>query len=102
MYARIASFEGDTDRVDQAVEAAKAQVETNWNSPPEGLERAKEMWMLVDRENGKGVGITLYETEEDLRAGDEALNAMSGPDPEGGSRRTGVGSYEVVLHKQRD
>jgi hypothetical protein len=102
MYARIASFEGDADRLEQGIAAAKAQVEANWESPPEGLEAAKEMWMLVDRENGKGLGITLYETEEDLRRGDEALNAMPGPDPEAGGRRTNVGFYEIALRKQRD
>ena len=102
MYARIATFEGDPDRADQAVDAARGQVEADWSSPPEGLEAVKEMWMLVDRKGGKGLGITLYETEEDLRRGDEALNAMSGPDPEPGARRTGVSAYEVVLRKQRD
>ena len=101
MYARIASFEGDADRMEQAINAAKAQVEANWESPPEGLESAREMWMLVDRENGKGLGITVYETEEDLRRGDEALNAMPGPDPEESGRRTSVGFYEIALRKQR-
>jgi hypothetical protein len=102
MYARIASFEGDTDRIEQSVEAVKAQVEANWESPPEGLERAKETWMLVDRENGKGLGITLYETEEDRRRGDEALNAMSPSVPDEAGRRTGVSFYEVALRKRRD
>jgi hypothetical protein len=102
MYARIATFEGEPDRVDQAVEATRGQVEANWESPPEGLEAAKEMWMLVDRKGGRGLGITLYETEEDLRRGDEALNAMTPPDPEATGRRTGVSVYEVALRKQRD
>jgi hypothetical protein len=99
MYARIATFEGEPDRVDQAVEAMRGQVEADWESPPEGLELIKELWMLVDREGGKGLGITLYGTEEDLRRGDEALNAMSPADPSG--RRTGVSVYEVALHKER-
>ena len=34
------------------------------------------MLMLVNRETGKGVGITLFDTEEAMRRGDEALNAM--------------------------
>jgi hypothetical protein len=102
MYARIASFEGEPDRVDQAVEAVKGQVESNWESPPEGLENAKEMWMLVDRDNGKGVGITLYETDEDMRRGDEALSAMSPPVSDETGRRIGVSFYEVALRKQRD
>ena len=36
-----------------------------------------ELWMLVDRENASGLGITVYETEEELRRADAALNAMS-------------------------
>jgi hypothetical protein len=100
MYARIASFEGDPDRMDEALEAVRAQVESNWESPPEGMEAIKEMWMLVDREGAKGLGITVYETEEDLRRADAALNAMTPADPSG--RRTDVSIYEVELHKERD
>jgi hypothetical protein len=100
MYARIASFEGEADRLDEALKAVRAQVEKNWESPPEGLDAVKEMWMLVDREGAKGLGITVYETEEDLRRGDAALNAMTPADPSG--RRTNVSIYEVELHKERD
>ena len=35
------------------------------------------MLMLVNRETGKGVGVTLFETEEAMQRGDEALNAMN-------------------------
>ena len=35
------------------------------------------MLMLVDRKTGKGLGVTLFESEEAMRRGDEALNAMS-------------------------
>ncbi len=99
MYARIATFEGEPDGVEQAIEAARGQAEANWESPPDGLEVVKELWMLVDREGRKGLGITIHETEEDLRRADDALNAMSPPDA--GGRRTGVSVYEVELHKER-
>jgi hypothetical protein len=101
MHARIATFEGDPAMADRAIEAIRGQVEAQWDSPPEGLENAKELFVLVDREGGNGLGITLYETEEDLRRGDEALNAMSQADPEATGRRTDVSTYEVVLHKER-
>ena len=58
-----------------------------------GLEDAK-MLMLVNRETGKGVGITLFESEEAMRRGDEALNAMN---PGGSERRTSVEFYEVPV-----
>jgi hypothetical protein len=99
MYARIATFQvGEADQVEDTIAAAREQVEENWASPPEGMETAKELYMLVDRENLTGVGVTLFETEEDLRRGDEALNAMS---PRGAGQRTDVAFYEVMLHKQR-
>jgi hypothetical protein len=99
MFARIATFQvGEADQVEETIDAARAQVEETWASPPEGLETAKDLYMLVDRENLTGVGITLFETEDDLRRADEALNAMS---PRGAGQRTNVAFYEVMLHKQR-
>ena len=50
------------------------------------------MLMLVDRDSGKGLGITLFETEDAMRRGDEALNAMN---PGHSERRTSVEFYEV-------
>ena len=55
--------------------------------------------MLIDREHGRGLGISLYETEEDMQRGNEALNQMSPPAQ--GGRRTDVALYEIALHKQR-
>jgi hypothetical protein len=55
--------------------------------------------MLIDRKAGRGLGITLFETEDDLRKGDEALNKMSPPDVEGG-RRASVEVYEVVFKRE--
>ena len=101
MYARVAKFAGEPAMADRAIEAVRGQIEADWESPPEGLENVKELFVLVDREGGSGLGITLYETEEDLRRGDEALNAMSPPDPEATGRRTNVSTYEVVMRKQR-
>jgi hypothetical protein len=91
MYARVATFQGDPARADEAIAAVRAEVESG--EPPAGLENAK-MMMLINRETGKGMGLTLYETEDDMRRGDEALNAMT---PDGGGQRTSVDFYEVPL-----
>jgi hypothetical protein len=56
------------------------------------LEGAK-LLMLLDRTSGKGIGITLFESEEAMRRGDEALNQMN---PSSGSR-TSVEFYEVPV-----
>jgi len=47
-------------------------------------------------DGGRSVAISLFETEEDLRAGDAVLNDMSPPDDGFGSR-TSVENYEVAV-----
>jgi hypothetical protein len=101
MHARVATFEGtEPERAEKAMEEGKRQMEDGFDSLPEGLEGAKEVWMLYDRSTGKGLGITLFETEEDLQRGHEALNAMSPADPDA-SRRTNVDFFEVAVRKAR-
>ena len=92
MYARVATFESDPGKVEEAIALVRGQVESG-ETPP-GLEGAK-MLMLVNRETGKGVGVTLFETEEALRRGDEALNAMN---PGATERRVSVEFFEVPVH----
>jgi hypothetical protein len=91
MYARVATFQGDPAKVDEAIGRVRAEVESG--TPPPGLEGAK-MLMLVNRESGKGVGITLFDSEEAMRRGDEALNAMN---PGVSGERTSVEFFEVPV-----
>lgn len=91
MYVRVAAFEQSGD-VDAAIEMVRNDVATD-NRPP-GLEDAKGFMMLVNRETGKSLGIVMFETEEALKRGDEALNAMS---PTGEGSRTSVEIYEMPV-----
>ena len=90
MYARVATFESDPSTVDDAIAMVREEVA---GDTPAGLEGAK-MLMLVDRETGKGVGITLFESEDAMRRGDEALNAMN---PGASEARTSVEFFEVPV-----
>ncbi len=91
MYARLATFESDPSAVDDAIGTVRRQVDSG--SAPPGLEGAK-MLMLVNRQTGKGIGVTLFESEDAMRRGDEALNAMN---PGSSERRTSVEFYEVPV-----
>jgi hypothetical protein len=95
MYARVATFESDPANVEDAIELVRGEVESD-RTPP-GLEGA-QMLMLVNRETGKGLGVTLFDSEEAMRRGDEALNAMS---PGGSERRTSVEFFEVPVQTVR-
>jgi hypothetical protein len=90
MYARVATFESDPAKVDDAIAMVRAEVD---GEVPPGLEGAK-MLVLVNRETGKGVGVTLFETEDAMRRGDEALNAMN---PGSTERRVSVEYFEVPV-----
>ena len=63
--------------------------------PPEGVP-AKAFLMLIDPDGGKTLAISLFDTEDDLRAGDAVLNEMSPPD-DGFGQRTAVETYEVAV-----
>ena len=91
MYARVATFESDPANVDDAINLVRDEVGSG--DTPHGLQGAK-MLMLVNRESGEGLGVTLFESEEAMRDGDEALNAMS---PGASERRTSVEFYEVPV-----
>jgi hypothetical protein len=56
--------------------------------PPEGVP-AKGFLMLIDPEKGQSLAVALFETEEDLRAGDEVLNSMNPPGGRAGPARLG-------------
>ena len=60
---------------------------------PSELADAK-LLMLVDRTSGGMLGVALFDTEEEMRKADEAMNA--GPGNAGS--RTSVEFYEVPLH----
>jgi hypothetical protein len=59
---------------------------------------AKRITVLADRSAGKVVVAVRFGSEEDLRKGGEALEAMS--PPAGGTiRRVSVDAYEIVLER---
>jgi hypothetical protein len=91
MHARVATFEADPANIDESISRVRNDVESG-NRPP-GLEGAK-MLLLINRELGTGLGITLFESEEAMRRGDSALNEMN---PGAGAKRSSVTFYEVPV-----
>ena len=93
MFARVATFEGgDPSKIDEMVEQMEGE-----GGAPEGVP-ATGFLFLADRGSGKTLGIALFDTEEDLRKGSEALDAMSPPVAGAIGRRVSVETYEVPFH----
>jgi hypothetical protein len=93
MYARVATWEGGTAEGLRA--SADEMKERAPSGPPPGVP-AKGFTMLVDAEGGRSIAISLFETEEDLRTGDAALNEMN-PERDDVGKRVSVESYEVAV-----
>ena len=92
MWARVARFEGDPADVDARVERLRSALDAGTFAAE--LADAK-LLMLVDRESGGMLGVTLFESEEAMRKADAVMNA--GPGNAGS--RSAVEFYEVPLHR---
>jgi hypothetical protein len=90
-YARAVTFEGvDRNRVDQLTKQIQE------DERPEDIP-ASEIVLLYDADAEKSLVLVFFETEDDYRRGDAALNAMDPGDTPG--RRTSVTKYEVALRR---
>jgi hypothetical protein len=93
MYARVARWEGaEGDALRRSADEIRSQAAAG---PPPGVP-AKGFTMLIDPASGRSLAIALFETEDDLRQGDAALNEMN-PSGEDVGRRTSVEAYEVAI-----
>jgi hypothetical protein len=92
MWARVARFDGKPEDIDARIERVRALLDSS-DFPPD-LASAKFL-MLVDRTSGEALGVTLFDSEEALRKGDEAMNAGAGH----AGKRSGVEFYEVPIQR---
>jgi heme-degrading monooxygenase HmoA len=98
MHARVSFYEGvpggDTDTAVKGFEDALGQLQEM-----EGHRRAT---LLVDRDNGKAITITYWETEEDMQASVEQTNRLRQQAADtGGLSISGVENYEVAIESGR-
>ena len=87
--ARVVSFDGvNSDRM------AEMQREMESSERPDNVP-AKEIVVLHDPEADKSLVILFFDSEDDFRRGDEALNAMPAGDTPG--QRASVTKYQVAF-----
>ncbi len=88
-FARVVSFDGvNKERIEQMRE------EMSGEAPPEEIP-ASEVIILHDPDAERSLAIVFFETEDDYRRGDAALDAMPAGDTPGS--RTGVAKYDVAI-----
>lgn len=97
MYARVSTIQGPTDKIDEGIDRLR---ETTVPQVKE-IEGCKGIISLIDRQTGKGVTFTLWETEGALRASEEEANRLrrEAADELGSTTEPTVERYEVAVYE---
>lgn len=90
MHARVSTYEGQADELVKAFDSV--------TGPLEELEGFSRAYFLVDRDGGRAMSITLWESEDALDASVERANQMreQASDRAGASIQS-VDHFEVAL-----
>jgi heme-degrading monooxygenase HmoA len=93
MYARVTSLAGSPDDAEAGIEDFRQNV------VPFAREQGKGSILLVDRETGKALAITLWADEQALRASEERANTLRADAAEemGATEKPSVERYEVAV-----
>ena len=93
MYARVTTFTGSAAEAEAGIASFRANV------VPWARESGRGAILLLDRESGAGIAMTLWDDEESMRASEERANALRADAAEqmGATNEPGVGRYEVAV-----
>ena len=93
MHARVTSISGSTTAADAGIENFRANV------VPLAREEGKGAILLVDRQSGEAIAITLWEDEQAMRASEESANSLraQAADQMGAAQTPKIGRYEVAV-----
>ena len=94
MHARVTSLSGSPDGVDAGIADFKEKI-----VPFTHEQGGKGGILLVDRQTGHALAITLWEDEDAMRASEESANALraSAAEQMGATQAPTVGRYEVAV-----
>ncbi len=96
MYARVTTIQGAPDKVDDA----RGHIQEQTLPQLQKMEGFKGFVALGDRQSGKLLGVSFWESEEALRATDEAVSSVrSGAAEAADGTVAGVEHYEVLVNE---
>ena len=99
MFARVSTFQGPPDQTAEGIRVAREQI-----LPAARLmDGFKGIYLLFDRESGKSLSVTFWETEADMLASEEAASRVRAESAEAsGETVVSVERYEVALRELID
>ena len=90
MYVRVVRF---TDVTSARVEELLARIEEGEGPPPDAP--ASGLQLVFDEKHGTAVVLQLFESEQDMQAGDRALGAMDPAETPGTRASVDMGELKV-------
>ena len=96
MHARVSTIQGTPDKVDDVLRQTQEQTLPQLQK----MEGFKGFVALADRQSGKMLGVSFWESEEALRASEEASSSVrSGAAETADGIVAGVEEYEVLVNE---
>lgn len=92
MFARIGTWQGSPGELERWISRAREQVKPSVQQDP-GLKAA---YWLVDREGGKGLIITIWESSEAMRASEQSRAQRQTATSAATGAKVTTDRYEVV------
>jgi len=86
VFARVSTFAGSPDQVDESIREGREQIVPAVRQ----IRGCKGLLYLVDRTTGKAMSVTLWETEEAMRMSEQAADQIRGESVQ-------VERYEVAI-----
>jgi heme-degrading monooxygenase HmoA len=94
MYGRVTRLEGSPDQIEQGNQFMEQTI----LPAARQLEGFRGVLSLTDRANGRGLTVTLWDTEEAMQASEEAANRLRDEAAHAfGGTIVGVDRYEVTF-----
>ena len=92
MHARVTRFKGEPGRIDEGIRNIKDNIVPGAKK----LAGFKHGYWLLDRKTGAGFSLTVFESEADVQASEDAAKKLRDLAAAVGNEITGVERYEVV------
>ena len=97
MFARVSTYRGDPGQIDGGLNYARENIVPRVQQ----VDGFEGVYYLVDRESGKALSITLWESEEALRASEEEANQLRSESADSASATIeSVERYEVGISER--
>ena len=107
MFASVSTYQGPPEQIDEGLRYAQENIVPSLQE----VEGFEGVYLLVDRQSGKVLTVTLWESEEALRASEEEANKLRGEhrgrwdqvaaEEAAGPEGAGVEWYEVAISPER-